>query len=78
LIGEPGAILKTAGGATFGSGSLIARTVTAISPERMIETTLSRFIIHLSAKGFLHLIRLDGEWIQFLPFFVIFQPEEER
>src|SRR5262245_38730096 len=67
LIGEPGAILKTAGAATFGSGSLIARTVAVTSAGRMIETMLSRYIIHLSAKRFIHLMRLDGEWTQFLP-----------
>jgi hypothetical protein len=77
LIGEPGAILNIGGFAAFGSGSLIARTVATTSAGRMIETKLSRFIIHLSVKGCLHLIRLDGGCIQFLPFFVILQLVKE-
>src|SRR5215475_5532729 len=72
LIGEPGAILKLGDFAAFGSRSRTARTVVETVARRIIEIMLSRFIRRLSAKGFVHLIRLDGERIQFLPFFVIY------
>src|SRR5215475_2121292 len=70
LIGEPEAILKTGCFDSLGSGPLIARTAADANNGRIIETMLSRFMVHLSAKGFINLIRLDGECIHFLPFIV--------
>src|SRR5262245_5745374 len=78
LIGEPEAILNEGGIAAFGSRSLTARTVVDTNARRIIDAMLNPFMFHLSQKRFVHLIRLDGEWIRFLPLFVSYWLEEER
>src|SRR5262245_7250299 len=50
LIGEPGAILKLEDCAAFGSRSLTARTVVDNNARKIIETMLSRFMVHLSEE----------------------------